>query len=1270
MCNEVYIVNIDGLNSTNNFKISNPLSKKRGSKSHSNPTFSGQVLTQDARGNDVYKFNLPNAPEGTKIKLAVLTKDEKGDFKVFQDVETFPMPKGFESFVVNASKYQLDENNYLGYKFEVNGKEFTDKGVKADPGKNFTIAIPVQNANSTRPRQMEHVLVDSLNVKDPKAAKRNHFNMLGGKLSSVYDKIPEFKEFGIRNILGTPIFGQDNKSSHGYWTTNAYQITDNLGNYKDFKKLMVGLYQNGMSWTADGAFVNEGMEGIHVKDIMNWGTKSPFWAMFETKDLDNVPIRFGIFSKNDDVDKHTHIQLVNAPYKIVFEKTEDGHYKEAKVVRKSVDASKPTYIQVFDDRLASEEQMNGDSTFNVYANKNAKDKYEIANYKDSVQAYNFRVTVSDVEANYKKYKETRRMNKDVEFKNALTQWEKFSLVKSNKDGGVSLWVGNSDISKKRFVLPELALKSMNLKGDKKDEVVASQFQVQDDTVQIGKYWTGEVARILTEYTAKELSNKVNKDGMTYEQAVKELIDEGKLPENAKIITEKEEGQASPLDNILAISPVNGSRKYKLKQVKMPENITDGVMSYPFDAIEFSPDLMSVFAYPFIKNEAVSESTIGKSRYEMFQMGDEYYNQMPKRYRELYKKTDALLSNEMTDSAKSLMQALEEKTGKNLFEGDELTQEGKEIYSILAPDITKFLIVSALAPNIKPKDNAEMLEYDIQELKQVNLNSFNLQFQDSPESVASKLLLEIKNGLKKMPSDLKEQFVNQLSERISNVDSDAINVAKLIVERTESGLDWRIDASKDVGDWDAQYAGRFNPEKNADAILAFWNKFNKAVREYNPHSYTIGELTDWPINKAQFILKTGFTTLSDYENFYSSLAGAYGQDDEGQPRGSITNIISKAFSDGKYFDSGIIDNLNFSHRFVGNQDKPRILHLMAMDVMAFHDNKGKEVERVLRTGFEKTDDFKSLSSEYKEAILNGLHRLKEGLHTVDGELKKFDSENLGVRPLDFTIDDAIEEATVLNEGFKNYAENNQDAIAKLKANTLKTVLEPAMKKYRSILFAMAALPGTPTNYAGDEFGMTGWETYTKNEKQENRNAVRWDWLKDDNYKFIKEFRETLSHVMKIRNKEAASALVNGSTQPFHNQQIRGGGEAAAFYRYNDKTDAIVVLHSNGWGPSPEQAGSDAALDCIKLDGLGFTLPEGTIYVNALDENKKYKVCAGNVIKALDEHNNEINNIDLGNAGVILLRQNDFKGKTLSFKGRMENPNVKLANTRYNFHYMSR
>ena len=94
----------------------------------------------------------------------------------------------------------------------------------------------------------------------------------------------------------------------------------------------------------------------------------------------------------------------------------------------------------------------------LYTQKKETDNnFEIAGYRDSVQPYYHRVTLREVEDNYKKYKEAHKIDGSVEFKNLLTKWRNFEFVESNKDGGISLWVGNSDISKKRFITPEKLL---------------------------------------------------------------------------------------------------------------------------------------------------------------------------------------------------------------------------------------------------------------------------------------------------------------------------------------------------------------------------------------------------------------------------------------------------------------------------------------------------------------------------------------------------------------------------------------------------------------------------------------------------------------------------------------------------------------------------------------------------------------------------------------------------------------------------------------------
>lgn len=1292
-------MNIDALNATN------PIKKSR-------PSFSGHVLTKDVYGNNVYKFNVPNAPEGAKLEIAVLTPDKDGHYYINQEKsKMFDMEQGFKNYIIYADDYNLTNNSILGYRIHVPNKIIADSSMKGDKqdikdivDKRFTLATPLNNANPSRPRVMEHFLIDAFNVKNSTGllSKRNHFNILGGTLNSVNELVPELAEAGITAILSTPVFGQDNKSSHGYWTTNPYQITDNLGNITDFKKLLINMYSHDIRWTADGAFVNEGMEGVHIRDILDWGYDSPLLHLFETKDLDNIAPRFGILSKNPAVNRHVHIQLVNAPFKIVFEKTPNG-YIEKEIKKNSVDPTKPTYIQVFDDRLASERQMKGDFIFNVYDNKDSGDNKEISNYRDSVQAYHFKVSIREVEDNYKKYKEARHHDKEIQFKNSLTKWRNFEIVESNKDGGISLWVGNSDISKKRFVMPEESLYFQNLPESLKPVVKAAPNQVQDDTVQIGKFWTQEVERTFTEYTAREIGEKI-KEGSSYESAIQALITEKKLPKSADVILEKE-GGVSALDNILAKDIFSDGRNYNLKPVKMPQTITDGMMSYPLDAIEFSPDLVRIFTYPYIKNMAVTEETIGKTRYDMYKMGDEYYNEMPEKYRAAYKKMDSLIANDYSNQAIDILKKLEEKLNKKFVdENNELTTEGKEIYSLVASDIVKFLTVTALAPKLQPIYDDKFLSYDTKELGKIDSNSLNLQYEVTPEDTALKLISKLQSGLKNIDTkeelqDKKEVFINSLYDRLQNVNSDNFNIAKLIIEKTEAGLDWRIDAAKDVGDSDAVADGTFFQEKNKDAIYKFWNRFNTGVREYNPNSFTIGELTNWDKGVfAEFLQKAGFTTLSDYDFFYSTLPGLFGQNDEakncqkdeGKNLADVfeDRFFTRVMTDDKgkiqynedgtkkinlgYFDSGLLEHVNYAHRFVGNHDKPRILHLFATDVSLLNKNRAQAVSEALKNrALAKSSEFNKLDENFKKTIYAAIDTLAQGDYHKDGKLKEYDSENFGARPFDFVIDDIIEESIETNKDFKAFARNNIDTINKLKANILEEMLKPALEKYKAMWFIMNAIPGTPTNYAGDELGMTGWEFPCKNEKQENRNALRWDRLNNPNYKFIADFKNNLDAITRIRKQAAASALVNGTTMKLANQAINGASPALTLYRYNDKTDAICVLHNTGFGPLPEEyPKGEIFINRIDLTGLPNGLPVGTIYVDALNPSEKFKVTNPYEIKKIDNNDPKkvLESINLHNSGLILLREKDFNGKDISFKKRIENPNVKLANTKYNFSYM--
>ena len=289
-----------------------------------------------------------------------------------------------------------------------------------------------------------------------------------------------------------------------------------------------------------------------------------------------------------------------------------------------------------------------------------------------------------------------------------------------------------------------------------------------------------------------------------------------------------------------------------------------------------------------------------------------------------------------------------------------------------------------------------------------------------------------------------------------------------MEKTESGLNWRIDAAKDVAAPELVEDARFDGNANNQAVMNFWNKFNEGTFQYNPKRYSIGELTNWPSSIfSEFKQKTGFSTISDYEYFYSSILGAFGVNSEGAHIGSLNEVIQdKLFGKSDYaglLDSGNEESINYAHRFIGNHDKPRVLHLLALDMLLFLNNKNEAMSKALVEGFHNTERYQALDDNFKASIYEVITNvLEKGKYLKNGKEVIADSENFGVRPFDFNIDLVIEQTKEKNAGFKHYAENNPAEIKKLKADVLQTILKPALEKYRAIWFTMNALPGAPTN----------------------------------------------------------------------------------------------------------------------------------------------------------------------------------------------------------------
>jgi len=1048
-------------------------------KNKLNVSFSGHKVFQDDKGEYSYRFYLPPVKEGAtvKLELAKFGKDKNGNYSKYLESLDYIQPEKKDNYfncsfddlnLQNKKDKKLNEKNkdfVIAYRFKINDQNYLDSTLLTSDMQ-WNIATPPSRPVLEEARSMYHIMPDLMLSKktekeNPKIydARRTHSNKMGGNIDGIVgtdadgnwdgSRLDYMDKLGVKRILSTPIFGQDNISSHGYWTTNPYQITDSLGDISKFKKLNTELFKKGMGWIADGAFVNEGLEGIHLEHISKWGTQSPYIDWLNTFSFPDKPFKFGILPKKEDVNnENLGIRLINADYKLHV----DENGKEKWIPNKR-DDKKPSYVQIYDKRLASREQINGEKEVDSeglirnYHSKNSEDSNKINDYMDSVIPYKFKIKPDEVNQKFKNWEEAKKLTaeekkEEPKFLNFLAEWTNFAAVSSDSDGGTTLWVGNKDISKLRFMITEEDKKAIKFNyGEKAEEklkkVENSINQVQDNIVQVGEFWTNEVAKTLQTYTAKELAGAT--DAKSYAKKLNEKIKSGELPQAAlKLIKKNKDGSVeSPvIQNLL-------KGKYNLKTAPAPQNITDGLMSYPLDAIEFNSGMSSILGSPYIKKLASEENQIGKSRYEIFEDQQKSgYKDIPEEFRAVYQETDNLIAGEMKDAAVEILKEVDKKRAegqKILTANNELTKDGKELYGLISNDMAKFIVTQGLLTEaakqspalfkekkLAPKENTDSLEYDRELLAKVSPQSLGINAVN-PKDEAEKVIAKQKSGIKAISESEIKTFAGQLATRLKGLDGNTVKVAKLVVDKAEGGLEWRIDAAKDVCPIEEMVEGKADFESNWDKGIKFWNKFTDGVRKYNPRAYEILEITDEKeltrVNKTpeankkyknaheamlKFMQESGATTPTNYNFLYSWPHELYGSNTEKSADSAIWKITEKLLYGWDkntadhcfgFLRSGSQDSVNQSHNSIGNHDKPRALHGFGLDMVVFH---------------KKTDELKGW---YCNSSDNVTGKMKFFYTDKPEDKPDFDSDNSTVNGKALAMGIAMKESLENSQEFK-------------------------------------------------------------------------------------------------------------------------------------------------------------------------------------------------------------------------------------------------------------
>lgn len=1223
-----------------------------------NPAFSGHKKTLDKTGYEKHNFFYLYDPHKYKceVELFNIVKDSKGNFSIAEKKEpavSFAMIDGGISADM-ADLPEIDTTEGFAYRFKLTEKETGKESYAYDNGSVIGIfdtentdnkynVVLSNRATINKNGAMQLIMPDEyypgIENKDGMptlneglrakalSSVRNHANKLGGNFYGIIERLPELQKEGVTRIVGTP-FTKDTISSHLYWTENAYQVAPNLGTEKDFRTLQEELFRNGINWIADAALVNEGFGGIHLSELLRKGPDSVSKNMFRADEK----ISLGILP---DKSEYTRMKIINAPFSI----NDEGKYEKENI---AYNPAKPTYIQFYDDRLASEEQKMSDSPsrMTTYDNKNTDNIYDITKHDDAVYPFPIEVNPSELERNVKNVisEEGSLDLSNIETIKKVSDFTYFNVVNKSAASGLEVWDGNVDIAKLNFYRSDKDdSRFSKLAPEERAEAIADfdrgALAVRDYAVNSGKYWTKLTADTQFEYASTAIGGSAE-TAYEYMAAIKTLVNKGVFPASAL-----ENIDIEVVDNVLNdnyhlrrlddadmradINPEGVGNDYTVS-----DYILRQAMDVPLETLPFATNLLGIITSPYIAKKANVEEELGVSRYDITKAGNP---NLPEKYLEVYSRVDKLYEKSIVPIISAVLKDI-----PGISEDGMVSEYGKYVISEVTPELTKYILVKALAPDADIKLEGDgHIDFSKVNPEEITMQSLGIPFNSmTSEEEADAVVGLLEQGIKNMaPSDF-SAVKNKMNVRFMSRSLNDFKIAEMIMDRTESGLGWRIDAAKDIASIDAVRADADNMTSAWNNVIDFWKLYNQSVLEVNPHAYTTAEITDlYDLFKNEdksifnsdadaerkFLQETGITAVANYNYFFSLLPDLFSNYsfENGNPswmseQGKNHELRNKMDAGWSGTNPGFLfqspeDGVVNSYTFVGNHDKPRALHCLALDMGLFNsdfskDNasahtknakgemkthrsiaadvlqqKEKDINfdkvnpMAIAMGSRLNEAFDSViaDSTLKTEIKNAVSDLADG--SFKG--KTFDATAFGTRPFEVAISSVLDQV----EYKKGTSIPNRDEI---EAKALETILTPAFDRFYSIYKLLITLPGSPTDFAGDRVATTGYETKAKNYHQQNRNVIHWEWLNDNSdnkYKFVKEFYDNMNEIANLRTQKPLSALNDGSTVTLPvalsekkadgKVEVKTSEKLQAMLRYNDEGSVVLTLHDLSGAETP-------------------------------------------------------------------------------------------------------
>ena len=1099
---------------------------------------------------------------------------------------------GFNDGASFAYHYKLvEKNNPNNTFFKVDAGNVIDNTGKSGMGYDIYNIVYGNASKVNKGGAMKLVIPDNYNVmwvydeKDPtKIIKNKNFtdaknsvktavNKIGGSLAGLEKDIEAGKFDNFSRIISTPIFTDDSLTAHSYWNKNCMQMASSLGNINNYASLQRKMFAKGINFVSDGAFVNEGLEGVHFKHILKWGERSPYFYWFRIYALQDSPFTLGVFGKNmTDQKGNSNVaqRLVNGQYEY-FE--ENGKIKRK--ANKKYNPHKPTYIQVYDKRLIKDpSKLDPSKLIESYDKLNTDNIFDINNHNDTIIPYSFPINEETYEKNmanlieYNKHAKKPIKLDSFEATRMLTKFENFEF-EEKFESGIETWDANADIIKLNYAYSHTDTNYLKqtLTTEERKEMMkllkAKNNEVQDYAVTSGQYWTKKTRQILMTNIAQNLKKSEIKAIMENDPQVTNLSDA-----YYKLIMQKSNNSIFPislkskLNKEIVENVINNEydlpTQRSFKNMNFKDIMQYGLMDLPLDTIEFGDDIVATLASPFITKRAEKESDIGLSRYDFIKQG----GFVPKEYAPSFYKMNHIYKHEMSRLAEEILDNIDIKSkelpeGVGIKNGENSTQLGRYLIPQMTAEIAKFAVIKSLYPKAEMKvdENTGEISYDYKKLKSTSLQEIGI-IADSPRNEADAILAKLERNIPRFSAEDKVKLTNALIKSIRGTNIESYKLAEMIIDRTQAGLDWRIDATKDIADINALKAQKMNFEQTWDSIIDFWKKFNKGILKENPNAYIAAEITDvYPIqnetdspssekypthkeSERQILNKAMFTTMANYSYFFKDIAGIFSKTFEGGESYIIGDssrifnlLVGSVDKDPKEFlRSASLPAIMYSYNVLGNHDVPRALHCLSLDMELFYTDltspqnaKYRELAyRILNDKFDgkaipqsKIDNMnwhdvnskavamgdslnRGFGQALKEHYKDNPSRQKEVWEKISPAIADlangyFKGKHFEAEAFGVKPFDKTIEAVIEQAEYAHGLRLDPQERKDVINKTFQTILEPSYTKLLGIMKFLVALPGNPTLFSGDELGSTGYETKTKNIFLQNRSYLHNEWV---------------------------------------------------------------------------------------------------------------------------------------------------------------------------------